>query len=140
MWVLPGGGIDPGELPQNAATREALEETGLQVSITRKVALYTPINRLSNETHVYECIAIKGKPSLGDETLDIGYFALNNLPHPFFFIHHDWLNDALRNAPFLITEKLHKITYFRLLSYFFRHPLQVLRFALSRLGLPLNSK
>jgi 8-oxo-dGTP diphosphatase len=29
LWVLPGGGIDPGEDPETAALRELWEETGL---------------------------------------------------------------------------------------------------------------
>lgn len=31
-WVTPGGGIDPGESPRQAAVRELAEETGLQVA------------------------------------------------------------------------------------------------------------
>ncbi|MGB3330754.1 MAG: NUDIX domain-containing protein [Thermomicrobiales bacterium] len=30
LWVLPGGGIDPGEDPETAALRELWEETGLE--------------------------------------------------------------------------------------------------------------
>lgn len=30
-WLTPGGGIDPGETPQECATREVLEETGLRL-------------------------------------------------------------------------------------------------------------
>jgi 8-oxo-dGTP diphosphatase len=32
MWNLPGGKIDPGEMPVEAAVREAKEETGIEVS------------------------------------------------------------------------------------------------------------
>ena len=33
MWLPPGGHIEPGELPDDAARREVLEETGLEVRL-----------------------------------------------------------------------------------------------------------
>ena len=32
-WLPPGGHIDPGELPEEAAVREVAEETGLRVEL-----------------------------------------------------------------------------------------------------------
>jgi 8-oxo-dGTP diphosphatase len=37
-YVFPGGGMDEGETPEQAAVREMQEETGLHVIIQRKVA------------------------------------------------------------------------------------------------------
>lgn len=139
VWVLPGGGIEDGEAPSTAASREALEETGLHVKVVRAVAEYTPINRLASHTYTFECQVISGELSTGSETKDIEFFPLNHLPNSFFFIHHQWLNDALVQSPSLISRPLDQVTYWRLLLYFLKHPLHVFRMLLSRLGAPINT-
>ena len=37
-FVFPGGGVDEGETPEQAAVREAKEELGIEVAIKQKVA------------------------------------------------------------------------------------------------------
>lgn len=33
-WLTPGGGVEPGEHPRDAAVREALEETGIAIRLS----------------------------------------------------------------------------------------------------------
>ena len=40
-WDLPAGYLDPGESPEEAARRETLEESGLEVDLVRLVGIYT---------------------------------------------------------------------------------------------------
>lgn len=140
VWVFPGGGIDSEESPEAAVVRECHEETGLLVETVRKIGEYTPINRLSNLTHVFECKAVGGSLSTGSETRDIRFYALGNMPETFFIVHQDWLKDGLKQDPEIIRGKISSVTYGALLKFFCRHPILVLRFALSRLGMPINSK
>ncbi len=37
-FIFPGGGVDEGESPEQAATRETMEELGIAVAIKQKVA------------------------------------------------------------------------------------------------------
>lgn len=128
VWVLPGGGIDEGETPENAVCREVLEETGLQVEIVRKVAEYLPTNSLTKSAHFFECKMVGGSLiSATSETRACGFHPLTDLPRDFFFIHKDFLKDALSgNAP--QRKKLNQVSYWNLTKYFFRHPWRVLRF------------
>lgn len=39
-WHIPSGSVEPGENPQDTAVREAYEETGLRVTLTRFLGAY----------------------------------------------------------------------------------------------------
>lgn len=138
VWVLPGGGIDPGETAERAIMREILEETGFHVKIIRLVGIYTPINRLAKLTHLYECEIYDGKASLSAETKGVRFYPLEDLPimpPPF----PEWIEDGYQKGP-LIKRALTSVNYVRLLKYVTSHPILVVRFLLARMGWAINSK
>jgi 8-oxo-dGTP diphosphatase len=137
VWVLPGGGIEPGELPQDAMVREILEETGLTVKADRLVGIYTPINRLARRTKLYECTPIGGALSLSDETGGVSFFHCSELP-PLPPPYGEWIEDAKAFGPPVI-KPLSSVTYSALLWNLLCHPLLVIRFLLARLGLAINT-
>lgn len=99
-WALPGGFVDYGESLEKAAIREALEETGLHVSLTRQFKTYSDPDR-DPRHHTITTVFIAsaaGKPNAGDDAGRAEVFTRQNLP-PLVFDHARILEDYFTSNP-----------------------------------------
>lgn len=132
LWVLPGGGIDPGESPEQACIREVKEETGLSAEIVRKTHELTPINRLAEPTHLFIAIAKGELLKNSNESSENCFFDLDALPQDMFWPHRIWLDEALTKSE-IVKRPLHEITWWNLFKYSVKHPTHILRFGFTLL-------
>ena len=98
-WALPGGFVDYGESLEEAAVREAKEETDLGVKLTDQFHTYSDPNRDPRHhsiSTVYTAKA-KGTPQAKDDAIEIGIFNETNLPDSIAFDHRSILKDYFKS-------------------------------------------
>ena len=78
-WTFPGGFVERGEVAENAAEREALEEAGVEIEVTGIVGLYTYEDQVP-AIAVFSARATGGEPAPLDETMAVRLFPRDRLP------------------------------------------------------------
>ena len=111
IWVTPGGLIEPGEQPADAAVRETWEETGLTVEITGILGVYGGpdllVDYANGDQVSYIATIFRGRVISGtlrpdgSEVLDVRYFTREELARA---PHSKWMNTCTellfsRDAP-----------------------------------------
>ena len=79
LWSMPGGYVDRGEPVETAAAREVEEEAGLLVEIDRLIGLFSDAGN-PVVVAAYAAIEVGGTLAPGPESLDVGFFGLDDLP------------------------------------------------------------
>ena len=85
-WSLPGGWCDVGYTPTETAEKEAEEEAGIKVKVSRLLAVFDkkchdhPEDLFYSYKIFLECKAENYEISTGMETLDAGFFGQQKLP------------------------------------------------------------
>ncbi|BAI88036.1 NUDIX hydrolase [Limnospira fusiformis CCALA 023] len=107
-WAIPGGFVDYGESVETAATREAKEETGLDVTLIQQFHVYSDPNRDPRQ-HTLAVVFIataKGEPQAADDAQNLEIFEPWRIPQDLCFDHDRILQDYLQFRHFGLRPRL----------------------------------
>jgi ADP-ribose pyrophosphatase YjhB (NUDIX family)/DNA-binding XRE family transcriptional regulator len=97
-WNLPGGGVQPGEAPWEAARRETREEVGVDPELRRLAGLYlVPANRAL--VFLFEAGVGAQEPRALAETREVLWCDPARLPQAMLPRHAERVADVLRASP-----------------------------------------
>ena len=96
-WAIPGGFVEIGESVEQAARREAQEETALEVTLMALLSVYSDPKRdpRGHTVSVVYLCAARGAPRAQDDAAAVGVFSPDRLPENLAFDHHRILADYL---------------------------------------------
>ncbi len=109
VWCLPGGQIEIGESFAECAVREAREETGLDVRLTRFVGSYTRPNWQSGlyHAHLFAAEVVGGSlQAQRGEVLEMRFFPFDELPQAMLQGHRHRILDAISGRVGIVKAEL----------------------------------
>jgi len=98
-WAIPGGFVDYGESLEQAAVREAEEETTLRVILIRQFHTYSDPGR-DPRSHTIATVFIAsaaGEPEGKDDAAEAAVFSRDEIPDNMAFDHRTILDDYFNN-------------------------------------------
>ncbi|HEX7492189.1 MAG TPA: NUDIX hydrolase [Candidatus Limnocylindrales bacterium] len=104
MWAQPGGFLEIDETVRDAAIRETLEETGLQVEPGRIIGLYSRV-QAAVVVIAFEARIVAGEPIVTHEALETRPFAPDEIPWQEIAFEtsiqaiHDWVLSVRPDLP-----------------------------------------
>lgn len=99
-WALPGGFVDYGESLEDAAVREALEETSLVVELQYQLGAYSDPARDPRQHNISVVFVARasGQPRAADDAGDVGIYDRHSIPKPLAFDHEKILQDYFKRC------------------------------------------
>lgn len=99
-WAIPGGFVDYGESLEDAAIREAKEETSLDVTLRGQMHTFSRPDRDPRQ-HTISTVFIAhgiGRPRAADDAVAIGCFTKDTLPDHIVFDHREILSHYFKQS------------------------------------------